>query len=153
MGNRKTDPAFARDCQTGWLNGADFQCLPGESADARWHRKHPPTRRRQVQGPVDAYFFHQWNAASGSLVDRRHGQGDRPLSQGLTRVFGLSSEWRPQRGPRYFFRGSRKVWKTAAGFGTAVALAGASIHSPAPTPNRAWQVPERSSESSGTDLA
>ncbi len=66
-----------------------FKSLPRESAGARWHRKRAQTRRRHFQSAVNAHLFHQWDVLPGRLVHRGHGQGDRPLSQGLIRVFWL----------------------------------------------------------------
>ena len=50
---------------------------------------------KQVQGAVDADLLHQRHAGPGRPLDRGNGQGDRPLSQGLIRVF-----WRRATAPR-----------------------------------------------------
>jgi hypothetical protein len=80
-------PLLAIAKQAGFTG--DVQCLPRESADARRHRKHPPAGDQAVQGAVDADIFYQWNGSSRRTFHRRNGQGDRPLSQGLIRVFWL----------------------------------------------------------------
>src|SRR5262249_7489520 len=57
---------------------------------------------------INPHLFHQWDAGSGSVVDRRHGEGDRPLSQGLTRVFWLPEALGYRRFQRKFFLRFRK---------------------------------------------
>ena len=56
-------PLLAIAKQAG-LHGGVFQRLPRESAGARRHRKHPQTRRRQVQGAVNAHLLHQWDVCT-----------------------------------------------------------------------------------------
>ena len=79
-------PLMAIAKQAGFTEQS-FQCLPGESEGAGWHRKRAPARHRQIQSALDADLFHQWDAPCRRLDHRGNGQGDRPLSQGRIRVF------------------------------------------------------------------
>src|SRR5262249_44312852 len=147
MGCRKTDPAIACHRKAGWADGTELQCLPRESAGPRRHRKHPPTRRRQVQGAIDTHFFHQRNIAPRRAVYRGYGQGHRPLSQGLTRVFwpGFTPTRPSRRG--YLFLIVRKDMENHARFLDGSCPLERADSFSGPTPIRAIQVPEWSSES------
>ena len=104
--------------------------LPGESEGARRHRKHAPARGEQVQSAVDPDLFHQRHGLSGRPLDRGNGEGDRPLSQGLIRVFRRRRTGAGVRPAEILAGSAERSGKPPSAARNAVAQARAKIHSP-----------------------